>query len=154
MGKNTSNTAEIVRGIVLPVCAEMGLSLWDVTFEKEGADFFLRVLIEREDPPLDMNTCESFSRRIDPLLDAADPIEQSYFLEVGSPGLGRRLRTPEHFARYIGAQVTVRLIRPDSAGRREMTGTLQAFENGLVTLAGENPVRLADSAYVRLCDEL
>ena len=45
---------------------------------------FLRVLIDR-DEPLDTDTCEAVSRAIDPLLDAADPIDQSYYLEVGSP---------------------------------------------------------------------
>lgn len=154
MAKNVKNTAETVRDIVLPVCEEMGLSLWDVTFEKEGAEWFLKVLVERPDTPIDIETCEAFSRRIDPLIDAADPIEQSYFLEVGSPGLGRRLRTSEHFARYLGSAVLVRCIRPDETGQREFEGTLTAFEDGVLTLSGEREytLRLADTAFVRLCD--
>ena len=88
----------------VPVVEGMGLRLWDVRFEKEGPDWFLRVLIDR-DEPLDTDTCEAVSRAIDPLLDEADPIEQSYYLEVGSPGLGRRLTRPEHYEAAQGPEV-------------------------------------------------
>ncbi|MBE6789064.1 MAG: ribosome maturation factor RimP [Ruminococcaceae bacterium] len=151
MAKNTGNTADKVREIVLPVCEEMGLRLWDVTFEKEGADWFLKVLVEKEDGTLDINECEAFSRKIDPLIDEADPIDQSYFLEVGSPGIERKLRTPEHFERFIGSKVCVRLIRPDSEGKRELEGVLSAFDNGAITLDGKQ-VNLSDTAFVRLTD--
>ena len=153
MGKNTGNTADKVRQIVLPVCDEMGLKIWDVTFEKEGTDWFLKVLIEKEDGSLDINEFEAFSRKIDPLIDEADPIDQSYFLEVGSPGIERKLRTPEHFERYLGSKVYVRLIRPDSEKRRELEGVLTAFEDGVISLEGENEgVKLSDTAFVRLTD--
>ena len=154
MGKNTGNTAEKVRQIVLPVCGEMELELWDVTFEKEGADWFLKVLIEKKDGALDISECEAFSRKIDPLIDEADPIDQSYFLEVGSPGLNRRLRTPEHFQRFIGSDVCIRFIRPDSEGKREIEAKLTGFENGILSIEaqGMRTVNLSDTAFVRLCD--
>jgi len=151
MAKSAGNTTAKVREIVMPVCDEMGLKLWDVTFEKEGADWFLKVLIEKEDGTLDINECEAFSRKIDPLIDEADPIDQSYFLEVGSPGIERKLRTPEHFERFVGSKVYVRLIRPDSEGKRELEGILNAFENGVITL-DETKLNLSDTAFVRLTD--
>lgn len=151
MAKTTGSTAEKVREIVLPVCEEMGLDLWDVTFEKEGADWFLKVLIEKKDGNLDITEAEAFSRRIDPLIDEADPIGQSYFLEVGSPGLNRKLRTPEHFERFVGSEIVVRLIRPDSEGRKEIEGTLDSFSDGNIKL-GDMDIRLADTAFVRLND--
>ena len=90
-GKPQQGSAvKVVEVLVRPVVEGMNLRLWDVRFEKEGPDWFLRVLIDR-DEALDTDTCEAVSRAIDPLLDEADPIEQSYYLEVGSPGLGRRL---------------------------------------------------------------
>jgi len=154
MGKKTGNTAEIVRQIVLPVCDEMGLVLWDVTFEKEGAEWFLKVLVEKAEGDIDILECEAFSRRIDPLIDEADPIDQSYYLEVGSPGLGRKLRLPEHFNKYIGQKVNVRLIRPDESGRKEIEATLLGFENTVISLEGEeNKISLADCAFVKLCDD-
>ena len=147
--------AAAVEEIVRPAVEGMGLRLWDVRFEKEGPDWFLRVLIDR-DEPLDTDTCEAVSRAIDPLLDAADPIEQSYYLEVGSPGLGRRLTRPEHFAQYAGEKCAARLIRPDEQGRRELEGTLQSFAEGIVTLQtpqGPASFPLKAAGYVKLCDD-
>ena len=148
-------TVQIVEGIVRPVVEDLGLRLWDVRFEKEGPDWFLRILIER-DTPLDTDTCEDVTRAIDPLLDEADPIEQSYYREVGSPGLGRRLTRDEHFARYLGEKVAVRLIRPDESGRRDYEGILKAKEGPDVTVETENgPITfaLAAASSVKLCDD-
>ena len=147
--------AAAVEALVRPVVEGMGLRLWDVRFGKEGPDWFLRVLIDR-DEPLDTDTCEAVSRAIDPLLDAADPIDQSYYLEVGSPGLGRRLTRPEHFAALTGQKCAARLIRPDEQGRRELEGTLQGLAEGAVTLnTAEGPVTfpLKAAGYVKLCDD-
>ena len=150
------NTARRVEALVRPVVEGMGLRLWDVRFEKEGPDWFLRVLIDR-DEPLDTDTCEAVSRAIDPLLDQADPIDQSYYLEVGSPGLGRRLTRPEHYEALRGQKCTAHLIRPDEAGRRDVAGILQGLDaDGNVTLTdGEEtyvfPVKSA--GYVKLCDD-
>ena len=83
--------------------------------KKEGPDWFLRVLIDR-DEPLDTDTCEAVSRAIDPILDEADPIDQSYYLEVGGPGLGRRLTRPEHYEQLKGQKCAAHLIRPDEQG--------------------------------------
>lgn len=153
--KSGAATVRIVEEIVRPVVEDLGLRLWDVRFEKEGPDWYLRILIER-DTPLDTDTCEDVTRAIDPLLDEADPIEQSYYLEVGSPGLGRRLTRDEHFARYLGEKVAVRLIRPDENGSRDYEGELKAFENGNVTVMtpeGDVTVPLAAASYVKLCDD-
>ena len=123
--KGGQNTVQQVEALVRPVIEGMGLILWDVRFEKEGPDWYLRVLIDPAgEGPLDMNTCEAASRAIDPVIDAADPIEQSYYMEVGSPGLGRRLTRDEHFTLCRGQKVAARLIRPDEQGRRELAGLL------------------------------
>lgn len=155
MAKKQGNTVETVRQLVEPVVSEMNLSLWDVTFEKEGADWFLKILVEKNDGDIDILTCEALSRKIDPILDEADPIDQSYYLEVGSPGLGRRLRTTEHFERYIGEKVYVRLIRPDENKNREIEGTLVSVGAGeiVVDAESENVIRLCDCAFVKLCDD-
>ena len=156
-GKPQQGSAvKVVEALVRPVVEGMDLRLWDVRFEKEGPDWFLRVLIDR-DEPLDTDTCEAVSRAIDPLLDEADPIEQSYYLEVGSPGLGRRLTRPEHYEQLKGQKCAAHLIRPDEQGRRDYAGILQGLDaDGNVTLAdGEEtytfPVKSA--GYVKLCDD-
>ena len=86
-------TVGTVEALVMPVLEQLGMRLWDVRFEKEGPDWFLRIYIDR-DEPLDLNACEEATRAINPVIDAADPIDQSYFMEVGSPGLGRKLTRP------------------------------------------------------------
>ena len=155
--KGGQNTAAVVEQLVRPVIEGMGLRLWDVRFEKEGPDWFLRVLIDR-DTPLDTDTCEAASRAIDPVIDAADPIEQSYYMEVGSPGLGRRLTRDEHFAALAGQKVAARLIRPDEQGRRELRGTLLGKDGPVVRLMPEDggePVEFSFSAasFIKLCDD-
>ena len=87
-GGRPKGAAAAVEALVTPVLTEMCLRVWDVRFEKEGPDWFLRVYIDR-DAPLDLEACEAAARAIDPVLDEADPISQRYFLEVGSPGLGQ-----------------------------------------------------------------
>lgn len=149
------NTAQRVEALVRPTVEGMGLRLWDVVFEKEGPDWYLRILIDR-DGTMDTDTCAEVSHALDPILDEADPIDQSYYLEVGSPGLGRRLTRDEHFARYMGEKAAMHLIRPDESGNRDYEGKLAAFENGNVTLETENgtvTMPLASASYVKLCDD-
>ncbi len=151
------NTAKKVETLVRPVVEGMGLQLWDVVFEKEGPDWFLRVLIDKTDGScMDTDTCADVSHAIDPILDEEDPIDQSYYLEVGSPGVGRKLTRPEHYAQKQGEKVAVKLFSADEAGNREFTGILQSREGDTVTVETENgPIRFAVKAAstVRLCDD-
>ncbi len=127
----SGGAAAVCRAIAEPLAAGLGLRIWDVRFVKEGADWFLRVYIDR-DGGVGIDDCVALTRLLSPALDEADPIDQSYCLEVSSPGVERELTRPEHFAAYQGRPVTVRLIRPLD-GVREFTGSL---------LPGEDPVRL------------
>lgn len=154
--QNTGGAAKTVETLVRPVVEGMGLRLWDVRFEKEGPDWFLRVLIDR-DEVLDTDTCAAVSHAIDPLLDEADPIEQSYYLEVGSPGLGRKLTRPEHFEAVKGQKCAAHLIRPDEKNRRDLEGVLFGLdEAGNVTLQtpeGELSFPLKAASFIKLCDD-
>ena len=156
-GKNhqPGGAAAVVEALVRPTVEGFGLRLWDVRFEKEGPDWFLRVLIDR-DEPLDTDACEAVSRAIDPLLDEADPIEQSYYLEVGSPGLGRRLTRPEHYEQLKGQKIRVKLIRPNADGVREFSGILTGREGSTVTVntdAGAVTFEVNAASGVHLCDD-
>ena len=153
--KGGSSTVQQVEALVRPVLEEMGLRLWDVRFEKEGPDWFLRIFIDR-DEPLDMETCEAATRAIDPVIDAADPIDQSYYMEVGSPGLGRKLTRDEHYQVLNGQKISAHLIRPDQNGCRDHAGILLGKEGNAVTLdteAGVVTFDLAAASYVKLCDD-
>jgi len=77
-----------------PIADELGFFLWDVRFEKEGATWYLRVLIDK-DGGIDMDDCEAFTRPMNKVLDEADPIAQSYVLEVAEvPDLAESLEDP------------------------------------------------------------
>lgn len=100
-----------VTEMVTPIVKSLGLELWDVEFKKEGSEYFLRIYIDREGG-VGINDCEAVSRAIDPLLDEADPIEQSYNLEVSSAGLVRELRKTGHIKKFIGYTAEVSLYKP------------------------------------------
>ena len=145
------NTVAICEELAAPVAREMGLELWDVRFEKEGSGWYLRYFLDKEGG-VTIDDCERFSRAVDPLLDQADPIEQSYCLEVSSAGIERELTKDWHFDACKGQQIVVRLIRPYN-GRKDFTGVLSNMEDSTVYLSaedGEYAFRLSDVAVVRL----
>ena len=159
--ESKKSTVQKVRELAQPIADELGLFLWDVRFEKEGAMWYLRVLIDK-DGGVDMNDCEAFTRPMNKALDDADPISQSYVLECGSPGLGRELRLPEHFEVCIGDVIRVRLIRPDKDGNREFVVGLAGYEKGKILCCtldddgnstGDITFDLSDCAYVKLNDD-
>lgn len=141
-----NNTADKVRALVEPAVESLGLRVWDVRYVKEGAAWYLRVYIDG-DGGVDINHCTDVSRLIDPILDEADLIHTSYYLEVCSPGLERELTRPEHFAAMNGRSVRLHLVRPID-GQRDFAGTLTAWENGNVSITDANGVRTFEKAMV------
>ena len=136
-GKPQQGSAvKVVEALVRPVVEAMGLRLWDVRFEKEGPDWFLRVLIDR-DEPMDTDTCAEVSHAIDPLLDEADPIEGPYCLEVSSAGVSRLLRTDAHlqYAAERGLPVTASAYTPVFAGAKQYTGRIESFDAQTIRFA-------------------
>lgn len=129
--------AAVCREIAQPFADQLGLSIWDVRFVKEGADWYLRVIIDKPDG-VDINDCVDMTHLLSPALDKADPIAQSYCLEVMSPGVERELTRPEHFEAFEGMPVTVRLIRPDESGQREFVGILLGAPDGNVAIQTED----------------
>ena len=136
MAEKTSGVSAVCRRLAQPVAEELGLTLWDVRFVKEGASWYLRYWIDK-DGGADLNDCVALSRRLNPLLDEADPIPQSYSLEVSTPGVERELTRPEHFAYCEGWAVVVRLYHAMD-GEREFAGLLLPLgEDGSVCIETE-----------------
>lgn len=148
------NTVSAVWEIAEPIAKSLGYELWDVRFEKEGANWYLRIFIDQEDG-ISINDCVDMSHAIDKPLDEADPIEQSYCLEVCSPGLERDLKRDAHFEKCIGEKIMVKLIRPVD-GQREFKGTLESYDNGNFELLLEEGTKLMinkkETSYVKLDD--
>lgn len=122
-----------VRELCEPLASELGLAVWDVQYQKEGAEWVLRIYIDKEGG-VGIEDCVNMSRAIDPVLDAEDPVPQEYVLEVSSPGLNRKLTRPEHFEAYMGEPVRARLIRPLEDGRKDLEGLLIGYEEGQMEL--------------------
>lgn len=123
---------EQIRQIAEPVVQALGCSLWDVEYVREGGEWYLRLLIDKEGG-VDIEDCVAVSRAVDPILDEKDPIPESYQFEVCSAGLERPLKRPGDFAQFMGSPVLVKLYSPLS-GEKELKGTLTGYENGDVTI--------------------
>ena len=150
-----AKVTELVAGLAAPIAEENGCSLWDVEYVREAGQWFLRVYIDKEGG-VSIDDCEAVSRKLSDLLDEADPIEQSYYLEVGSPGLGRKLTRPEHYEAVKGQKVSVKLFRANENGTKEFSGILTGREGSTITVETENGTvnfEASAASTVRLCDD-
>ena len=146
-----AKVTDIVAELAAPIVEEAGCSLWDVEYVKEAGEWFLRVYIDKEEG-VSIQDCEAVSRPLSDKLDEADPIEGSYTFEVSSAGADRVLKKPEHFTQFQGAEVEVKLYRPQE-GQKNFIGLLQSWQDGDTTIeVGGKPMTFTkkDIALVRL----
>lgn len=141
-----------VEAWLLPLLEKNQFELVDVEYVREAGIWYLRAYIDKEGG-ITVDDCEVVSRELGDWLDQKDFIEDSYILEVSSPGLGRPLKKEKDFARSLGKDVEVRLYHPINK-QKEFTGTLKAYDADTVTLSMEdgNDLALAksDIALIRL----
>jgi ribosome maturation factor RimP len=123
-----------VRDLAQPVCDAAGVELVDV--ELEGG--VLRITID-QDGGLPVGALTSVTRQISRLLDEDDPIPGRYTLEVSSPGLERKLRTPAHFQRAVGETITLRTSARAEGGPRRLQGVLLAADEDGITVQPDQP---------------
>ena len=91
-----SKITEKVTELAGPIVEEEGCSLWDVEYVREAGSRYLRIYIDKPGG-VDIADCERISRRLDPILDEADPIPESYVFEVGSAGIERERKRSSDF---------------------------------------------------------
>ncbi|MBQ3072584.1 MAG: ribosome maturation factor RimP [Oscillospiraceae bacterium] len=139
---------ETVWRLAEPIVAAQGCTIWDVEYVREGADRFLRIYIDK-DSGVDIRDCEAVSRAMDPVLDEADPIAESYNFEVCSAGIERVLKRAEDFERFCGSKVLVRLYAP-ADGAKEFVGELVGFDDGAVTIRAADAERRFEKQQVAL----
>lgn len=147
-----ANAADKVYSIIKGTVESIGVELWDVRFVKEGASWYLRVFIDKEGG-ITIDDCTSVSHAIDPIIDKADPIDKSYYLEVCSCGLERELVKPEHFKKVLGQTVKLKLYKAMD-GVKEFTGTLLSCDDSIVLeISGESKeFSLKEISKANLCD--
>ncbi len=156
MPKNRGgNTVAEVTKLVEPIIENLGLRLWNVCYVKEGAEYYLRIFVDK-DGGVTIDDCETVTRAVDDPLDKLDPIEGNYILEVSSPGVERELILDRHFDEYLGSPVMVKLIRPDENNIREYKGTLISHDKETITLMLDNGkeavIKKKATVYIKLDD--
>jgi len=137
-----------------PLALACGCELLDVEYIKEAGNWYLRLYIDRE-PPVDHDCCEKVSKQVGAALDHFDLIEQSYFLEVSSPGLYRPLKRESDFTRYNGRQISVSLYAPWQ-GAKEYIGLLGGLtEDAIVIEQADKVINVPREmvARVRLAEQ-
>ena len=122
--------------LLIPILEKYEFELVDVEYVKEAGTWYLRAYIDKPGG-IAINDCEVVSRELSDLLDQKDFIDDSYILEVSSPGLGRPLKKERDFARSIGAEVEIRTYRMVE-GRKEFTGVLEKYDSESVTVSYED----------------
>lgn len=134
------NIRALVAEMSADFLAEHKLELYNVEFQKEGKDWFLRVYIDKPEGTegyISTDDCELVSRFLSDKLDEADPIEQNYYLEVSSPGMDRALITEDHYRRYTGQLVDVKLYSGIN-GKKTYQGILKGLNENILTIEEEN----------------
>ena len=107
-----ANIEEKVESLIKKPIEDLGYTLYDVQYVKEGQNYFLRVFIEKPNGSIDLNDCEKVNDGINDILDKADYIKEQYFLEVSSTGLEKVLRKDEHLRQNIGNTIQINLFKP------------------------------------------
>jgi len=159
-----TNIAQNVRALVEKTITDAGYTLWDVEYVKEGTDYNLVITIDKK-PFVTIEDCEKVTRLINPILDEADPIQDSYYLEVFSAGTERDLVRPEHFAAYNDCRIKVGLFAvltdeetgglAEASGTKTLEGVLKNADEGRIRVAlqsGEVEIDLKKCSYVRADD--
>lgn len=138
--------------LLKPLMEAHHFELVDVEFVKEAGTWFLRAYIDKPGG-ITIDDCEVVSRALSDLLDEENFIEETYILEVSSPGLGRPLKKDKDLARSLGESVEVRLFRAVEK-QKEFTGILKAWDKDTVTLEFEEEAELvierANISLIRL----
>ena len=118
------------------IIENLGYSLYDVLYEKEGKDYYLRIIIDKQGT-IDIKDCEIVNDAINDVLDEEDYIKKQYYLEVSSPGLERVLRKKEHFLKQIGNEIMVKTFKPIDK-EKELKGILKEYNDNELILTQEN----------------
>lgn len=137
--------------LLLPIATKNNVEIYDVEFVKEAGEWYLRAYIDKEGG-VSILDCEAVSRALSDVLDVEDYIEESYILEVSSPGLGRTLKKDKHLEKSLGEEVEIKTYKPIDKCK-EFAGILKAYDKETITIENEENEMIfqrADIAVVRL----
>ena len=123
-----------------PIINGLNISLYDVIYEKEGKDFYLRIFIEK-DGGVDISDCENVNNAINDILDEKDFIKGHYYLEVSSAGLEKTLRLDKHFENNIGNKIQISLYKPIN-NSKNVIGILKDYDDEKVIVDSDEIIEI------------
>ena len=147
-----SKLEKMIIEMATPIAEECDCYIYDAEYVKEGGARYLRVFADKEEGGISINECEVINRALGEELDKCDPIKENYVLEVSSPGIERKLKTPEHFEKYMGRTVDIGLYQAID-GSKALCGELKAFADETVTVevdGREVSLLLSETTFVKL----
>ena len=141
---NNNALIEKIETLVKPIADELNYEVYHIEFVKENNEFYLRIYIDK-DEGIFITYCEALSRRVSDVLDVEDPIDKAYYLEVSSPGLNRRLFKDEHFKKFVGREVLVKL-NGNIEGKKNIKGLLKEVnEENIIVEDDEKAITIPKS---------
>lgn len=146
----STNIETRVEELLKSIIENIGYELYDVRYEKEGKDYYLRIIIDKPEG-IDINDCEKVNNEINDILDEADYIKDQYFLEVSSPGLERILRKDKHFEKQIGNEISLKFFKAIDK-QKELIGILEEYNKEELTIKVEDKtlkINLKDIAIAK-----
>ena len=132
---------EKIEELVRPIVSELLYELYYVEYVKENGEFYLRIYIDKKEGRISLDDCAAVSGRVSEILDSEDPIEEAYYLEISSPGLNRGLYKEEHFKRFIGREVLIKLTSSIN-GTKSVKGILKDVLEDVIIVEAETEVKI------------
>lgn len=124
---------DLVEALVAQSVSGTSLELVEVEYKKEGANWILRVFLDKNDGYVDLDDCAKVSEALSLQLDELDPIQNAYFLEVSSAGAERALKKARDYVRAVGKLIHVSFYEPFE-GYKEIEGELLGYEDAILRI--------------------
>ncbi|KAJ51563.1 ribosome maturation factor RimP [Clostridium tetanomorphum] len=132
---NKENLIKELNTLIEPIVNKLNYELYHLEFVKESGENYLRIYIDTE-KGIGLEDCEKVSRTISDMLDEVDPIEESYYLEVSSPGIDRELYNDKHLEKNLNSEVSIKLSSLLN-GNKKYEGTLKYFDSACIKIESE-----------------
>ena len=127
-----SKVEQQVENLISKTVNDLGYSIYDVIYVKEGKDYYLRIFIDSE-AGISLNDCEKVNDAITEMLDKANYIKDQYFLEISSPGIERHIRNDKQLQLNLNEEINIKLFKALEK-KKEIEGTLKKFDEETITI--------------------
>jgi ribosome maturation factor RimP len=144
---------EDIFSIALPIAEQFACELVDVEYEFEEGEWYLRIYVDKENG-INIDDCASVSRVLSDKLDIIDPIKDSYYLEVSSPGLDRKIKRDKDFIKFLNNKIKIKFIKPFE-GNEYLEGILMGLEGDKVLVSSHGNLYKIDkssTSFIKLND--